>query len=129
MGAASEPPENRGDAPPLLAGIEAPSTVKDQPAVEAPTADEPPPVVNAMSGTEQEKPAATAPERSEPPRASPSTAASDAGAMPRGVDKQPRGNAKPAGGAVTATDSNSSALVVLLVALIALGFFVFRALN
>jgi hypothetical protein len=48
------------------------------------------------------------------------------------VEKQSRAESKPAGGAVTATDTNPTALVALLVALLALlalGFFVVRALR
>jgi hypothetical protein len=131
MGAASEPPESQGDVSPAAPGNEASSAGNDQPAVEAPVADQPPPpqAESVVAAVEQERPAATAPERSEPPRSSASAGPSDAPGAPRSVEKQPRPDAKPAGGAVTATDTNPSALVALLVALIALGFFVVRALH
>ena len=128
--AASDSPESQTDVPPPAPGIEASPAVDAQPAVEAPVPDEPrPPAASVVTGAEPEKPAATAAESSEPTRSSPSAAPPDSPSPPRGVEKQPRAEPKPAGGAVTATDTNPTALVALLVALIALGFFVFRALN
>ena len=130
MAAASDPPENQDEVPPPAPGIEASSAVAGQPTVEAPVRDEsPPPAESLVTGAEQERPAATASDRSEPARSSVSAAPSDAPVAPRSVEKQSRAEPKPAGGAVTATDTNPSALIALLVALIALGFFVFRALN
>jgi hypothetical protein len=129
-GAVSEPPGTQNEAPPPAPEIEPSSAANAQPPAEAPARDEPPPpAASVVTGAEPEKPAATAPESSESPRSSTNAAPSDAPGAPRAVEKQPRAEPKPVGGAVTATDTNPSALVALLVALIALGFFVFRALN
>jgi hypothetical protein len=120
--------ESRNEVHCLLLGSSLRPSVDAQPAVEAPVGDEPPsPVENVVNGAEQENPVAAAPggvSLRDPRRAQPRMPERQARRR-----KPPRPEPKPAGGAVTATDTNPSALVALLVALIALGFFVFRALN
>jgi hypothetical protein len=110
-----------------MADAEAPAST-----AETATANEPqppPPVENAATGAKREEPRSDArPETSEPP-AMASPGPSDAPSSATGAQKTARPEPKPAGGAATATDTSPSAIVVLLVALIALGFFVLRSLN
>ena len=131
MPTASEPAENHNEVPPIASATEASSVVDAQPDVEAPVRAEPlAPVERDVNSAEAEKPeTAAASEGSETPRSGPNAVPSDPPSAKPGAEKPPRPEPKPTGGAVTATDTNTSALVALLVALIALGFFAFRALN
>ena len=130
--AENESPDSQPEAPLRAPVIEASSSaVEAQPVAETPVHHEPPPPVeNGATGGEQDKPpAVSAPERTEAPKSSASAASSDTPSAKPGAEKPPRPEPKPAGGAVTATDTNPTVLIALLVALLALAFFVLRALN
>ena len=120
-----------GSAPPTP--VTPPATVADvEPPAQPPAGYEPSPTAELSAASDQPPVSTTAAESetSEPaPATTPGTSSSDPRGGTAGADESSRSDSDPVRSAAIATDTSAGPVVALLIPLLAIGFFVLRALK